>query len=243
MEEVELDEQGNPVVPEPKVDETKYIPVERFNEIYGKYKEFERTMGDYKKYGTPEEVKARHEKLVQWEKQVEDYKKQANATPDEKQAAERNARVRKELELIFPELKNLAKIPELESKYEGLSAGEAEATAKEVLAEHSAAFAPMLKAANIDPKYQSDIEEFLASKMSEDEKIAFLQGDFDVVKPVFEAALKEGLLSALVRKTTPLTPALRNPVGGTNAPGKKPKPLSMKEAEEQGWSRMSNSGE
>lgn len=242
MDEVELDEQGNPVTPESKVDESKYIPVERFNEVYGKYKEYERSMKEWGEL-KPSEVKAQMQKLKEWEKQVEDYKKQANATPDEKQTAERAARVRKELLGIFPELGKLSKIDELENKYEGLSASEAEATAKGVLAEHSAAFAPMLKAANIDSKYQGDIEEFLVNKMSEDEKIAFLQGDFDVVKPIFEAALKEGLLSALVRKTTPLPPALRNPVGGTNAPGKKPKPLSMKEAEEQGWSRMSNSGE
>lgn len=223
-----------------QVDETKYVPITRFNEVYRQAKEYERAMAAYKKYGAPEEIAARHEKLTQWEKAVEEAKKQASATPDEKQAAERAARVRKELLAIFPELGNLAKITDLESKYGELSAGEAEAAAKEVLAEHSVAFAPLVKEAGIDPKYQSEIEEFIAAKMSEDDKIAFLQGDFSVAKTIFEAAVKEGLLSGLVKKAPLITPALRNPAGGTVVKGAKPKPLSMKEAEEMGWARMQN---
>ncbi len=228
---------------EQKVDETKYIPIERFNEVYGKFKDYERTLADYKKYGAPAEIGARHEKLNQWEKAVEQAKKDASASPDEKNAAERSARVRKELMAIFPELANLAKIPDLESKYEGMSAGQAEATAKEVLAEHSATFAPILKAAGIDSKYQSDIEEFLVAKMSDDDKIAFLQGDFSVVKTLFEASMKEGLLASLVRKAAPIPPALRNPAGGTIVKGAKPKPMTMREAEELGWQRLNSGGE
>lgn len=228
---------------EPKVDETKYIPIERFNEVYGKAKEYERQMAEYKKYGAPAEIGARHEKLTQWEKAVEEAKKQANATPDEKTAAERAARVRKELVTLFPELANLGKIADLESKYEGLSAGEAEATARTVLAEHSASFTPLLKAAGIDPKYQGDIEELLVAKMSEDEKVAFLQGDFNVAKTLFESSVKEGLLAGLSRKTPPIPPALRNPAGGQIVPGKKPKPLSLKEALDAGWNRLNSGGE
>lgn len=227
---------------EQKVDESKYIPIERFNEVYGKFKDYERSMkewGDLK----PSEVKAQMQKLREWEKAVDEAKKAASATPDEKQSAERAARVRKELMQIFPELGKLSKIDELESRYEGLSAGEAEATAREVLTEHSNAFAPMLKTAGIDPKYQSDIEEYIAGKMSEEEKIAFLQGDFDIAKSIFEASLKEGLLSLFVRKAAPISPALRNPVGGTVAKGGKSKPLTMKEAEDIGWSRMNGGGE
>ncbi len=242
--EQKLDENGEPLESEePKVDETKYIPVERFNEVYGKFKDFERKLADYSKYGSPDEIKGRHEKLTQWEKAVEEAKKAATATPDEKATAERAARVRKELMAIFPELANLTKITDLENKYGELSASEAESVAKEVLAEHSAALAPLLKAANIDPKHQNDIEEFLVAKMSEEEKVAFLQGDFSIAKGIFEAGLKEGLLSTLVKKAAPLQPILRNPAGGTIVKGQKPKPLTMKEAEEMGWARINNSGE
>ncbi len=226
---------------EPKVDETKYIPIQRFNEVYKQAKEYERQMAEYKKFGAPDEIRSRHEKLTQWEKAVEEAKKNANATPDEKQAVERAARVRKELLTIFPELSNLGKIPDLESKYEGLSAGEAEATARQVLAEHSASFTPLVKAAGIDPKYQGEIEEYLVAKMSEEEKVAFLRGDFSVAKTLFEASLKEGLLSSLVRKQSPIPPALRNPAGGTVVKGAKQKPLSMREAEQAGWERLHNS--
>lgn len=238
-----LDTEGNEVVEEggeqePKVDETKYIPIDRFNQVYKQAKDYERMMADYKKYGTPDEVRSRHEKLTQWEKAVEEAKKQAAATPDEKKEAERAARVRKELEAMYPELKQLSKIGDLEQKYEGLSAQEAEATAKGVLSEHSATLAPILKAAGIDAKHQSKIEEYLISQMGEDQKIAFLNGDFDVAKQIFDSDLKEGLLSALVRKPAPILPALRNPAGGTAAKGAKPKPLSMKEAEDIGWAKL-----
>lgn len=228
---------------EQRVDETKYIPVERFNEVYGKFKEYERSLADYKKYGAPDEIRQRHEKLTQWEKAVDEAKRKANETPDEKSAAERSARIRKELVGLFPELANLNKIGELENRYSELSAGEAEATAREVLAEHSAAFTPLLKAAGIDPKHQSDIEEYLIAKMSADERVAFLQGDFNVAKAWFDYSLKEGMLAGLVKRTAPIPPMLRNPVGGTVVKGGKPKPISMKDALDIGWSRMNSGSE
>jgi hypothetical protein len=222
-----------------QVDETKYIPIERFNEVYKSFKDNERAMSDYKKYGSPDEIRQRHEKLTQWEKAVEEAKKHANETPDEKSAAERAARVRKELLNIFPELGNLGKIADLESKYEGLSAGEAQAAAKQVLAEHSASFTPVLKAAGIDAKHQTDIETYVVANMSEDQKVAFLQGDFSVAKAIFDANIKAGgIISTLVKRAAPIPPALRNPVGGTTVKGGKPKPMTMREAEEMGWQRL-----
>jgi hypothetical protein len=222
-----------------KVDATKYVPITRFNEVYGQSKDFERMAKAYQTYGKPEDLKSRLDKLAQWEKAVEESRAKAGQSDEEKTAADRAARVRRELMAIFPELGKLAKIEELEKGYGELRGTSEETAASAMLAEHSKSFTKILSAAHIDPKYQSDIEEYIVAKMSDEEKLAFVRGDFGVAKTMFDGLLKAGgMLTTLVKKQPPIPPALHNTPGGTNLQGGKKTKIGMKEALDLGWARM-----
>ncbi len=227
----------------PKVDETKYIPIDRFNEVYGKYKELERSSKAWEGL-KPDEVRAKMDKLTQWEKAVEEAKKKSAMSDDEKSAADRAARVRKELLAIFPELAGLTKLSDFEKAIAELRGAQDEGVATEVIKEHSASLTALMKETGIDPKYQNKIENYLVALMSDEDKQAFLQGDFDVAKKLFEDDIKDGgLLASLVKKSAPIPPALRNPAGGTIVKGKAPKPMGLKEALDAGWERMKGGSE
>lgn len=216
----------------------KFIPIERFNEVYGKNKEYERQLGQYSGYGKPDELKAKLDKLAAWEKAVEEQRKAASMTDTEKAAEQRKLQLRKELVSLFPELDSIKKIEELEKVIASLQGSSEESKASQVLEKHSLAFTGVLKAAKIDLKYQDKIEEYIVSQMDDEQKKAFIAGDFSIAQAIFDNELKDGLFSAMRAKPVLPVPPIRNTAGGTGPKGGKPKPMTMREAEEAGWARL-----
>jgi len=220
----------------------KMIPVERFNQVYGKMKEYEKNAGSYKEFGDPQTLKGRLDKLAQWEKAVDEQRKQQSMTDGEKNEAQRKLRLQKELYDIMPNLKALERIEALEAKLSAQEGTVASTRAEAVLEKHSAKFADSLRSAKIDTKFQPKIEEYIVSQMSDDDRQRFISGDFAVADEIFQKELKEGLFSTMRGRALP-TPPVRHNAGGTPPDGRgAKKPLTMKEAEDAAWSRI-NSGE
>lgn len=227
---------GEKVVVDPSTGKT--VPIERFNEVYGKAKEFERAFGQYAGFGKPDELKAKLEKLAAWEKAVEEQRKQASLTPTEQDEAKRQLAIQKELYKAMPSLKLLDKIEALEKKLSEYEGRQSETTAAATLKEHSAKFAEILKANKFDLKYQEKLEDYILSQMDDEQKQQFIQGDFSIAENIFKQDLKEGLLSGMKPKPVLPVPPIRNTEGGHEPQGKGKKPLTMKEAEDEAWSRM-----
>ena len=209
----------------------------RFEQVYGKMKEYERAVQQFKELGDPNGVKSQLEKLRQYEKAIEDYRKQASMTPDEKSVAERQLAIQKELYKVMPSLKNLDRLEQLEAKlaeYEG-KATESQTTA--TLEKMSTKFSETLKAAKIDTKYQGKIEDYIVSQMTQEELQDFVKGNFAIAERIFTNELKDGVLANLRRNPSLPTPPVRNTPGGTPPKGQE-KAKTMKEAEEEAWARL-----
>lgn len=217
----------------------KFIPVERFNQVYGKAKEYEGVVNQYKGFGDPGSVKSKLEKLSAWEKAVDEQRKQQAMTPTEQEQAKRTAQLRRELEQVYPEIADVKTLKELRAELDALRNGNTETQATATLEKHSAKFADILKTARLDTKFQPKIEEYIVSQMSGEEKQRFVAGDFKIAEEIFNQELKDGLFSTLRAKTNLPTPPTRNTPGGTPPAGKGKKPMTMKEAEDEAWSRMS----
>jgi hypothetical protein len=215
----------------------KFIPIERFNAVYGKVKEYEGQINQYKGFGNPNDLKAKLEKLTAWEKAVEDQRKQASMTPSEQEQAKRTAQLRRELEQVYPEIAEVKRMKELQDELNTLKGSNSESKATAQLEKHSISFTGVLKAAKLDTKFQPKIEEYIVSQMSDEEKQRFVAGDFKVAEEIFNRELKDGLFSAMRGKPSLPTPPMRNTPGGT-PPMNSKKPMTMKEAEDEAWSRM-----
>lgn len=218
-------------------EQTRTIPIERFNQVYGKSQEYEKSLNQYKTFGDPGSIQAKMDKLASWEKAVEDQRKQASMTPDDKAAQQRTLQLQKELYQVMPSLKNLEKLEAMQARIDAYEGKYAESQATSTLEKHSRAFTDVLKSAKIDSKFQSKIEEYIVSQMSDDEKRQFIAGDFKVADNIFKRELSEGLFSTFRKPNLP-TPAVRNTPGGTPPQGKGKSPMTMKEAEDAAWSRM-----
>jgi len=210
---------------------------QRFDQVYGKMKEYERTVQQFKELGDPNGVRASLDKLRQYEKAIEDYRKQAAMTPDEKSIAERQLAIQKELYKVMPSLKNLDRLEQLEAKlaeYEG-RATETQTTA--TLEKMSAKFSDTLKAAKIDTKFQGKIEDYIVSQMSQEELQDFVKGNFAIAERIFQNELKDGVLANMRRNPNLPAPPVRNTPGGTPPKGQE-KIKTMKEAEAEAWARL-----
>lgn len=216
----------------------KMIPIERFNQVYGKAKEYEGQINQYREFGNPNDLKAKLEKLAQWEKAVEDQRRQQAMTPNEQEQAKRTAQLRRELEQVYPEIADVKMLKEFRAEFDAIRNGSAEAQATAVLEKHSAKFTDILKTTKIDTKFQPKIEEYIVSQMSDEDKRQFVAGDFKIAEEIFNRELKEGLFSTLRPKSTLPAPPMRNTPGGTPPQGKDKRPMTMKEADDAAWSRM-----
>lgn len=225
---------------EPKfVDLVDGKPIERWNDIYGKYKTYHETAKQYSELGDVTEVKSKLQKLQEWEKAVEEQRKNAAMGDDERQAKQREAQIRKELLRVYPELAEIQSLKELRDEIAAMK-GEVSGTKMEALAaKASAELSGMLSSAKIDAKYQSKIEDFLFSQMTQEEQKDFAKGDFSRMKEIFEDELNNGLLSAYKRGPKPPDPAVRHKPGGTPPKVEAKKPKTLDEATNDAWSKMS----
>ena len=208
----------------------------RFEQVYGKMRDFEGQLKQFKEFGDPKEIRQQLETFKQWKKQVEDYQKQQQMTPDEKTEAQRAAAIRKELLKVYPELAEVSTLKEMKAALDEMRSGYSETKAEANMEKASVKFSETLKAAKIDTKYQSKIEEYIFSQMNEEERQEFLNtGDTAVPERIFKNELENGLFSMM--KTGPKlpTPPLRNTPGGTPPNGKPKAPKDWKEAEDAAW--------
>jgi len=221
---------------------TKPSPLEpggqRFEQVYGKMKEYEKQMAAYKEYGDPTSLKSRLDQLKQYEDAIKRYREEQSRTPDEKAEAERALQIQKELYKVMPNLKALEKIEALEKKLEQYESSATEKEQDAILKNMSTKFTDTLKAAKIDPKFQDKIENYIVSQMTDEERQEFVNGNYEVAERIFINELKEGLFSTM-RKAPP-TPALRHTPGGT--PPKQPakKAMTLEEAADIGFGMISN---
>jgi len=212
-------------------------PIERWNDVYGKYKTTHEKYQQYSGLGDPAEIKSRLQKLQEWEKAVEEQRKQASLGEDEKAAQQNQRKIREELLRVYPELKDIQSLKELREEIASLK-GEVSGSKVEVVAQKaSSELSEMLKSSKIDGKYQSKIEDFIFSQMTEEEQKTFAQGDFSRMKEIFDQELNDGLLSAYKRGPRPPEPPVRLKPGGT-PPRKEVKPKTLDEATNDAWAKI-----
>jgi len=210
----------------------------RFEQVYGKMKEYERAIQQFKELGDPNGVKSQLEKLKQYEKAIEDYRKQASLTPDEKEMRERELAIQRELYKVMPSLKNLDRLEQLEAKLAEYENRSTEAQTTATLEKMSAKFSETLKANKIDVKYQGKIEDYITSQMSKEELQEFVKGNYEIAERIFMNELKDGVLSSFKSRSNLPPPPVRNTPGGTPPKGQE-KARTMKEAEDEAWARLS----
>jgi small-conductance mechanosensitive channel len=209
----------------------------RFEQVYGKMKEYERQIQQFKDLGDAGGVKTQLEKLKTYEKAIEDYRKQAAMTPDEKTQAERQLAIQKELYKVMPNLKNLDRLEALEAKLAEYETKATETQTDAILEKMSAKFSETLKAAKIDPKYQGKIEDYIVSQMNKEELQDFVKGNYEIAERITTTELKDGVLANLRRAPGLPQPPVRNTPGGTPPKGQE-RSKTMKEAEDEAWARL-----
>lgn len=211
------------------------IPYKRFEEVYGKMKDYETRSSQYKEFGDPASVKERLGKLAQWEKTIEEHRKQQSLTPPEQAEAQRVAQLRKELEKVYPEIGDVKTLKELREELNAMKNGFSENQAQATLKDMSSRFTDTLKSAKLDTKYQTKIEEYLVSQMSEEERQDFVRGNYEIAERIFNNELKDGLFSAMKARPNLPTPAVRQTPGGTPPKGAGKKATTLAEATDAGW--------
>ena len=213
-------------------------PIERWNDVYGKYKTIHEKYQQYAGFGDPGEVNSRLQKLQEWEKVVEEQRKRASLTPDEKTEAEENLKIEKELLRRAPWLANAKKFEQMEAKLAELEGNISGSRLESIASKASSELSGMLSAAKIDSKYQSKIEDLIFSQMTQEEQRQFAMGDFSRMKEIFEQELNEGLLSAHKRSPAPPNPMVRHKPGGTPPRAKDAKPKTLDDASNDAWPKM-----
>jgi small-conductance mechanosensitive channel len=226
-------EGGNEAAPQENT-----IPYQRFEQVYGKMKEYETQIQRFKEFGDPSTVKEQLAKLKQWEKAVDEQRRQAAQTPDEKSEAQRAAQIKKELVKVYPELADISTVKELKAAIDELRNASADSKTEAVLKDMSSKFSETMKAAKIDTKYQSKIEEYIVSQMTKEEQGEFVKGNYEVAKRIFDNELKDGLFASMRAKPNLQAPAMRNTPGGTPPQGKVAKAKTLQEASDEGWNRI-----
>lgn len=216
-----------------------FIPKQRFDQVYGKMKDYETKAKAWSEFGDPGEVKSRLQKLQEWEKAVEDQRKNASMGDDERQAKQREVQIRKELLKVYPELADISTLKELREEIAAMKGEVSNAQVEAIATKASSELSGMLSAARIDTKYQGKIEDFLYSQMTTEERAQFSKGDFSRMKEIFDDELNNGLLSAYKRGLKAPETFVRHKPGGTPAKAANAKPKTLDEATNDAWSKMS----
>ncbi len=212
----------------------------RFEQVYGKMKDYENRVNQWKELGDPNQVREQLTKLRAYEDALKQYRENAARTPQEQQEAQRAQQLRRELERVYPEIKDVTSLKELRDAIMEMRQASVESQAAITLDKASQRFTDTLKAAKIDTKYQTKIEEYLVSQMSQEERQAFVNGQYEIAERIFQNELKDGLFAGMRAKPTLPTPALRHTPGGTPPAAKGKGPKTLEEAADMGFGMISN---
>lgn len=211
----------------------------RFEQVYGRMKDYEQRVNQFKELGDPAAVREQLNKLATYEKALAEYRKQQSMTPQEQSEAQRAAQIRKELEKVYPEIKDMQTLKEMRDEMNRMQQSTFEAQATATLDKASQKFSEVLKTNKIDTKYQTKIEEYLVSQMSQEERQDFVRGNFEIAERIFNNELKEGLFAGMRARTLPPSPALRHTPGGTPPTSKGKGPTTLEEAASEAFGRIS----
>jgi len=241
------DEEQPEPVEEVQPEDEGSIPRGRWNDLYGKHQSLKSEVGRYSELGDVGSIQEKLGRLKTYDEQVKSYREQQSLSEDQKAINQSNLDIRSQMESVYPELKNLSRISELDDikQYR----------ADQILDQASSHLGAILKSngADVDKTTQGDIEDFLMSKMSSKERDAVTAGDFNVINEVLDRVKGSRLLSSLIvggQDKTPVssedqTPTqkapMRHKAGGQGAKKKSSKPMTMEEAGRVAWERLKNS--
>jgi hypothetical protein len=224
---------------EPKVTPSPLEPGGvRFEQIYGKMKDYEAQVNQYKELGDAAEIRRIRAEHAQWKQALDEYKTQQARTPDQQAEAARAKAIREELIKVYPELADAATVKELREQLNEVRSSLTEQSLRATLSKASETFSEVLKANKIDLKYQGKIEDYIAAQMSDEDKRAMLSGDFSVAEKIFTNEMKEGIFAGLRVQQSPPRPATRNTTGGTPPAAKGAKASTLKDAETEAFARL-----
>lgn len=234
QENVPDKEQSGKFVP----DEKDYMPRKKYDEVYGQMESVKTKLGKYSVFGDADEVQSKLDRLNSYEDRIKEFREQQSLTQEQRDVQQNNEQIRKQMEEIYPELKNLGRISEID-ELRGYREDQ-------ILGQASDYLGSVLKSneLSVDADTQGDIEDFLLSKMTANEREAMSQGDFGVIDSVYERVKGSRLMSSLTGETPqnesrpPQKAPMRHKSGGAGAQKENKKPMSMREAEDLGWARM-----
>lgn len=208
------DPQGGdpPVKPQPPDDSGNWIPKGRFDQVNNANRA-------YKEFGKPEEVKARLDKLTEWEKQVDAYNEDQKLTQQQRDDKASREEIAKQLRELLPELAGLNEIGDLKKAVEKITTSGVEKN----LSSASVHLAELLKKENIevDAGTHDRLEDYIWVRMTDEGREAMQQGDYSEIDEVFKQELEEGLLAKYKPQPGPTPLPRRHKTGGT--PPQKPK--------------------
>lgn len=201
-----------------------YIPKQRFNEVYGKYKA-------YSEFGDPDTLRKDREELQRYRQAVEQYNRQQGQKADPETDA-----IKKRLFEVAPELKSV--VEEFGSVKEMMQAVQA-ATLERNMERASDYLSNTLKQSGLEltAEEQGDLEDIILQRMTAQQRKAFEKGDFSTVNEILEGMTKRGIMARLTAKQPPKTP-IRHGQSGMKPRGES-KAKTLDEAMNEGWSRLS----
>lgn len=203
---------------DPAEAEQRTIPMERFNQVYGQVK-------SYKELGNVDEIKAKLDRLNTYEAKLEEYRK--NQTQPQGSQPDPKADILKQAREV-----GIATQQEIDERFNYLIKNNMNTASKHLGSVLSK------EGVNIAPELQSEVEDYLWSRMDKATQTAIMYGDMNVLESAIQNSLKSGLLSKLKNSTpppAPVPPPKRHNTGGT--PPKPSKPAtSWKEADDLAYS-------
>ena len=204
-------------------------PRERWNELYGNVKR-------YKEFGDPDEVSSKLEKLEQYERAIEEARRKGNGQAVSQEEAEHRERVKKQLEAIYPQLRNLdsvlessATIPTLQSQLKEMNLQRASTYLGSKLSANKL---------NVEPELQDLVEDAILGRLSARDRQRLEQGDTRVIDDALDDASIKKLLAKLGTPAAPPSPPKRH--GPSEAPRLQPKvgPKSLNDAADEAWGQI-----
>lgn len=212
----------------------------RFKEVYGERNSARESLKKWDEFGSMDEVKERLDRLEQYEAKIKEVRERQAMTDEEQNQLASKERIRKQMLDVYPELKKLERFDEAtyDSRYVSREEQNWE-RASETLGK-------ILKANNInvDRNGQDDIEDFILSKMSDEERQSVSGGNFSIIQGIYDRASKSPLFSGLSSSGTqngsqpPESPPKRLKPGGTTAKPPEKKATTWEEAEKRAFAKM-----
>jgi len=217
----------------------------RFNEVIGERNKARESLEGYQRFGSTEELQSRMDRLDEYDEAIKKHREKQSMTQDEQDQDANNARIRKQMLNIMPELKKLETMDEgqFDSRYVSREEQNWERA--------STYFGSFLKAKNInvDQATQDDIEDFVLTKMSDQEKRAIASGDLSGIEGIYARVSERPFFKGLSGSSQN---GDQSPPGQEKVPkrvkpgGTAPKPegekaKTWKDAEDRAWAKMKES--